>query len=220
MLGTQQQNDVAERRNHKLIDMVKSMISNKDLPLSLWSDALKTTMYILNRVPSKAVSKTPFELWYGWNSSLNHLHIWGYFVEVQIYNPHIKKLDPRTTSCYFIGYAMNFKGFRFYCPSRTPRIVEAKNAKFLEDYELSRSAFPKRIEFEDAKNSIELPLYREPLVIFEGNQTDIFEELPIQEQPACQKQVQIEPIAKAKGIRRSLRIRKPTISSDYIVYIS
>ena len=107
-------------------------------------------MCILNRVPSKIVFKTPFELWHGWKSSLNHLHIWGCSVEVRIYNPHIKKLDPRTTSGYFIGYAVNSKGFRFYCPSHTPRIVEARNAKFLEDFELSGNAFPRRIEFEEA----------------------------------------------------------------------
>ena len=92
-------------------------------------------------------------------------------------------------------------------------------AKFfsLLHYRLSRSAFPKRIEFEQAQNSIKLPSYEEPLVIFQGNQTNILKEQPIQEQPAHQEQVHIEPIAEAKGIRRSSRIWKPTIFSDYIV---
>ena len=132
-------------------------MSNFDLPLSLWSEALKTVVYILNRVPSKVVSKTPFELWHGWKPSLNHLHIWGCSIEVRIYNPHIKKLDPRTTSGYFIGYAVNSKRFRFYCPSHTLRIVEARNAKFLEDFELSRSAFPRKIEFEEQKILLNFP---------------------------------------------------------------
>jgi len=47
--------------------------------------------------------------------------------------------------------------FRFYCPSHTPRIVEVRNAKFLEDFEFSGNAFPRRIEFEEAQDSIELP---------------------------------------------------------------
>ena len=67
--------------------MARSMISNYDLPLSLWSKSLKTVVYILNRVPFMVVSKTPFELWHGWKPSLNHLHIWGCFIEVKIYNP-------------------------------------------------------------------------------------------------------------------------------------
>jgi transposase InsO family protein len=62
MPGTPQQNGVAERRNRTLMDMVRSMISNSQLPLFLWSEALKTTVYVLNRVSSKAIPKTPFEL--------------------------------------------------------------------------------------------------------------------------------------------------------------
>ncbi|KAH9668655.1 Integrase catalytic domain-containing protein [Citrus sinensis] len=57
------QNGIAERRNRTLMDMVWSMISNSNLPLSLWSEPLKTVVYVLNRVPTKAVPKTPFELW-------------------------------------------------------------------------------------------------------------------------------------------------------------
>ena len=38
------------------------MRGNVKLPQFLWVDALKTATYILNRVPTKAVSKTPFEL--------------------------------------------------------------------------------------------------------------------------------------------------------------
>jgi transposase InsO family protein len=59
MPGTPQQNSVAERRNLTLMDMVRSMLSNSSLPISLWMEALKTVVYLLNRVPSKAVPKTP-----------------------------------------------------------------------------------------------------------------------------------------------------------------
>ena len=55
--GSPHQNDVAERRNNTLIDMVRSMISKSSLPLSLWSEALKTTVYILNRVPLRQFLK-------------------------------------------------------------------------------------------------------------------------------------------------------------------
>ena len=102
MLGTPQQNGVLERRNRTLMDMVRSMLGNSSLPVSLWMYALKTAMYLLNRVPSKAVQKTPFELWTGRKPSLRHLHVWGCQVEIRVYNPHEKKLDARTISGYFI----------------------------------------------------------------------------------------------------------------------
>ena len=38
-------------------------MSRSNLPEYLWGEAIKTTTYILNRVPSKLVPKTPFELW-------------------------------------------------------------------------------------------------------------------------------------------------------------
>ena len=63
MPGTPQQNGVAERSNCTLMDMVRSMLSNSPLPISLWMEALKTAAYLLNRIPTKAVPKTPFELW-------------------------------------------------------------------------------------------------------------------------------------------------------------
>ena len=62
MPGTLQQNGVTERHNRTLMDMVRSMLSHSSLPSSLWLYALKTVIYLLNRVPSKAVPKTHFEL--------------------------------------------------------------------------------------------------------------------------------------------------------------
>jgi len=52
-----------KRRNTTLMDMIKSMLSNSTLTVSLWMYALKIVMYLLNRIPSKAVPKTVFELW-------------------------------------------------------------------------------------------------------------------------------------------------------------
>ena len=48
MSGSPDQDGVAERRNQTLMDMVRSIRSNKKLPQYLWSEALKMTVYILN----------------------------------------------------------------------------------------------------------------------------------------------------------------------------
>ena len=55
--GEPQQNRVAKRRNCTLMDMVHSMISYSTLPMSLWMEALKTAIHILNRVPSSRCPK-------------------------------------------------------------------------------------------------------------------------------------------------------------------
>ncbi|KAK8980508.1 hypothetical protein V6N11_081975 [Hibiscus sabdariffa] len=63
--GTPQWNGVSERRNRTLLDMVRSMISHSDLPISFWGHALETAAFTLNHVPSKSVQKTPYEIWTG-----------------------------------------------------------------------------------------------------------------------------------------------------------
>ena len=57
------------------MDMIRSMRSNTKLPQYLWTEALKMTVYILNRVPTKAVPKTSFELFKGRKPSLRHIRI-------------------------------------------------------------------------------------------------------------------------------------------------
>jgi hypothetical protein len=75
--GMPQRNGVSEHRNRTLLDMVRSMMSKSDLPLSFWGYALETAAFTLNRVPSKSVEKTPHEMWTGKSPCLSFLKIWG-----------------------------------------------------------------------------------------------------------------------------------------------
>jgi hypothetical protein len=115
------------------MDMVRSMLSYSTLPISLWMEALKTTVHILNRVLSKSVSKTPYEMWTDRKPTLNYLYVWDCPAKARIFNPSIGKLDPKTVSCYFIGYLDKSKGFCFYCPNRYIKIMETRHVIFLED---------------------------------------------------------------------------------------
>ena len=74
--GTPQQNGVAERRNLTLLEMVRSMMAQANLPISFWGDALLTATYILNRVPFKSVPTTQYELWTGAKANLENLRPW------------------------------------------------------------------------------------------------------------------------------------------------
>ncbi len=75
MPGEPQQNGLDERRNRTLMYMVRSMLSHSTLSVNLWIEALKTAARILNRVPSKSVPKTPYELWTGRKPTLNYLRV-------------------------------------------------------------------------------------------------------------------------------------------------
>ena len=75
--GTPQRNGVSEHRNRTLPDMVRSMMSLTDLPLSFWGYALETAAFTLNRAPSKSVETTPYELWFGKKPKMSFLKVWG-----------------------------------------------------------------------------------------------------------------------------------------------
>ena len=118
----------------------------------------KDCHYLLNRVPSKAVSKTPFELWTDRKPSVRHLHVWGCPTEVRVYNPQEKKLNSRTINGFFIGYLEKSKGHRFYCPNHSTRIVETGNARFIKNGEVSGSEEPRKVETKEVRVSFSLPL--------------------------------------------------------------
>ena len=156
MSGTPQQNDVSERRNRTLMDMVRSMLSKSTVHVSLLMYVLKSAMYLLNRVPSKAVQKTPFELWTGRKPSLRHLHVWGCQAKVRIYNPQEKKLDARTIRGYFIGYPTKSNEYMFYYPTHNTRIIESGNARLIENGETSGSDTSQNLEIKEVR--VQVPL--------------------------------------------------------------
>ena len=85
--GTPQRNGVSEHHNRTLLDMVQSMMSLTDLPLSFWGYALEITAFTLKRAPSKSVETTPYELWFGKKPKLSFLKVWGC-------DAYVKKLQP------------------------------------------------------------------------------------------------------------------------------
>ncbi|XP_068657905.1 uncharacterized protein [Aristolochia californica] len=148
MPGKPSMNGVVELQNRTFKDMVRSMISHSSLPESLWGEALKTVVYILNRVPSKAIAKTPYELWTSKKSSIRHLYIWGCPVEVRPYRPHERKLDSRMVSCYFVGYVERSRGYKFYDPT-SRSFFETVNVRFHEDIEFGGEENIRNVVFEE-----------------------------------------------------------------------
>ena len=110
--GTSQHNGVSKRRNRTYMDMVRSMMGYTDLPIYLWGYTLLTAVYLQNRVPSKSVSVTPYEIWVGRQASLNHIRIWG--CPAMVKKLEGDKLDTRSSKCRFVGYPSETIGYYFY----------------------------------------------------------------------------------------------------------
>ena len=172
-----------------------------------------------------------------WKSSLWHILVWGCLSEVRVYNPQEKKLDPKTISAYFIGYAKRSKWYRFYCPSHNTRILESRNAKFLENDLTSESDWFQDIVFErdhfdaqpftssdrlivihntpQVQTSDGQPIIEVPQTVDDNLVDQVVQDSPeIVDQPIEQHDPQenVDTI-----LRRSIKAIKTTIPSDYVV---
>ncbi|KAK1629066.1 hypothetical protein QYE76_003381 [Lolium multiflorum] len=148
--GTPQRNGVSERRNRTLLDMVRSMMSLTDLPLSFWSYALETAAFTLNRAPSKSVETTPYELWFNKKPKLSFLKVWGCEAYVKKLQPD--KLEPKAEKCVFIGYPKETIGYTFYHKSEG-KIFVAKNGTFLEKEFLTKEVTGRKVELDEIDES-------------------------------------------------------------------
>ena len=142
--------------------MVRSMISHSTLSGSLQGEALKTTTYIFNRVPTKITAKTPYKLWTSQKPILKHFHIQGYLVQTWLYWPQEKKLDSKMVSSYFIGYFEHSRGYQCYNPT-LEIIFEMEITQLFEDVEFRGRNKIKDITFKEESISILKPI---PIVAF------------------------------------------------------
>lgn len=114
--------------------MVRSMMAQANLLISFRGDALLPAAYILNRVPSKSVPSTPYELWTGNKPELAHLRPSGSASYVHMTSQPHGKLDPKSKKCIFIRYLEGSKGY-VMLDERADRgltEIESRNVDFLE----------------------------------------------------------------------------------------
>jgi hypothetical protein len=110
-----QQNGVAERKNITIMEVVKTMIHDQDLPMHLWEEATRTTVYVRNRLSHSALGfKTPEEMFSGKKSEVSHLKIFGCSLFVHIPKENRTKLDPLGNKRIFVGHCEVSKAFRIY----------------------------------------------------------------------------------------------------------
>jgi transposase InsO family protein len=186
---TPQLNGVAERRNRTLLDMVRSMMSRASLPISFWGYALETAAHMLNLLPTKKVSKTPHEMWFGKPPSLEHIKVWG--CEVFVRRDTSDKLSARSEKCFFVGYPEKSFGYSFYRPSDNVVFV-ARRGFFREKELISKEDSGSMIDLEEIQEVND----EEPLVNTSG-------------QPEVEHEEPVGPEDITMPLRRSGRTRMP-----------
>lgn len=75
---TPQQNGVVERRNRTVVEMTRSLLKSMNVPDPMWGEAVRHAVYLLNRIPTKAVRDfTPYEGLKKRKPNMQYLKIFG-----------------------------------------------------------------------------------------------------------------------------------------------
>ena len=81
------------------------MLHDQDLPMHLWEEATRTTVYVQNHTPHQELdNKTLEESFSGEKLEVIHLRIFGFLVYIHIPKEKRTKLDPSRKKGIFIGY--------------------------------------------------------------------------------------------------------------------
>lgn len=112
-----QQNGVVERRNRTLVEMSRSLLKEKNMPNFLWGEAVRHSTYLLNRLPTRAVSGvTPYEAWSKEKPSVEHIRVFGCLAHMKEPTVNLKKLDDRSRPVVYLGKEPGTKAYRLLDP--------------------------------------------------------------------------------------------------------
>jgi hypothetical protein len=115
--GNPPQNGVDERKNRHLLEVARSLMFQINVPKYLWSEAVMTATYLINRMPSRILGmKSPAELLLGTSDFKVPPRVFGCVFFVKDHRPMVGKLDPKAIKCIFVGYASTQKGYKCWDP--------------------------------------------------------------------------------------------------------
>ena len=129
---TPQHNGVAESLNRRLMERVRAVIIQADLPKSLWAEAAQFVIWLKNRSLTRVLGDvTPYERLTGQKPNLAGVPEWGQ--RVWVHNDSGSKLDGRASAARWVGYdADSTHAHRIYWPE-TRRISVERNIRFKAD---------------------------------------------------------------------------------------
>ena len=91
------------------------MLHDQDLPMHLWEEAARTSVYVQNRTPHRVLeNKTPKEVFFSKKPEVSHLRIFGCLVYIHIPKAKRTKLDPLGNKGIFVGYSESSKAYIIY----------------------------------------------------------------------------------------------------------
>ena len=86
-----------------LLECMRSMHADSDLPNTLWAELAHHAIYLINRTPTRALDgRMPYKVMWGSKPNIAKLHPWGCHVLVHL--PNDSKLLPCAEEVHWIGF--------------------------------------------------------------------------------------------------------------------
>jgi hypothetical protein len=108
---------VAERKNRSIVEAARAMLEEKSLPKFYWAEAVRTAVYIQNRIRDRVLAH---ERYFGTKPDPRHLRVFGSIAYLHIPKEKRNKLDTKAEKCILVSYSDEQKGYNCYNP-RTKR---------------------------------------------------------------------------------------------------
>ncbi|KAL8109516.1 hypothetical protein AgCh_025575 [Apium graveolens] len=115
---TPQQNGVMECRNRTVVEMAKICLKEMKLPSFMWGEAVRHSVYLLNKLPMRALSGiTPYEAWNEKKPQVGFIKVFGSISYMRIPSQKMSKLDDRSKPMVNLGKEPGTKAYRLYDPN-------------------------------------------------------------------------------------------------------
>ncbi|KAI3781841.1 hypothetical protein L2E82_11867 [Cichorium intybus] len=109
---TPQQNEIVERKHSQILNVSRSLLFQSNLPLKYWGEAVLTSVFLINRIPSSVLNGlSPFELVYKRPPKLDFLRIFGCLCIATRFT-NFDKFSERVEKTILIGYSVDKKEYK------------------------------------------------------------------------------------------------------------
>ncbi|EOY32548.1 Uncharacterized protein TCM_040529 [Theobroma cacao] len=128
-----QQNGVSERKNRTIMEMIRCLLFEQQMPKYFWAEAANFAVTLQNLIPTTALnSMTPFEVWHGYKPSISNVKVFGCIAYAQVPQQKRTKLDSKTQISINLGYSSVSKGYRLF-NVKTKKVFISRDVVFNED---------------------------------------------------------------------------------------
>lgn len=132
---------LTERRHRHIIETAKTLLHDAELPFRFWSFACLHAVYLINRMPSKALSqRSSYQVLFNENPNYDSMRVFGCLCFPWLKPYTHNKLEPRSRPCIYLGYSVQHHCHRCFDPS-TSKVFLSRDVVFYENIFPSKSVF-------------------------------------------------------------------------------